>query len=298
MIRKALRHLPGVGPERLRRFEERGLNTWEDLLGRPNDIPLPSGQRQLLLQHVKEAANALSRGDLTYLTKALAPQDQWRILQHAFDKAAYFDIETTGLGPDSLITVIACLHQNQLHTFVQGENLDDFLDLLDEIELLVSFNGASFDVPQVERGFHIAGIPCAHVDLRWVCYHEKMTGGLKSIEHRLGIQRPQDLHGVDGEEAVWLWEDWIRAHDREARERLLRYCAADVLSLQLLAARILSEKQCNVCCPAPDDLWSLLHAQDQGFATPTHVSEAEPSPLTSQRRLHRKLQTLRGTDPA
>lgn len=295
MIREALRHLPGVGPERLRRFENLGLITWQDLLHRPDDIPLPPGQRHLLLEHVADAEDAVARGDLAYLAKTLAPQDQWRILHHAFDSAAYFDIETSGLGPDSTITVIACLHQNQLHTFVQGENLDDFLDLLDDIELLISFNGASFDVPQVERGFHIAGIPCAHVDLRWVCYHEKMTGGLKSIEHRLGIQRPQDLHGVDGEEAVWLWEDWSRDGDREARDRLLRYCAADVLSLQLLAARILSDKHCDVCCPAPLDLWGLLQEQQAEPPTPAAKGDEPPTAPASQRRLQRKLQQLRDT---
>ena len=40
---------------------------------------------------------------------------------------------TSGLEMDSLITVIACWHQGRLHTFVEHENLDDFLDLLDDI---------------------------------------------------------------------------------------------------------------------------------------------------------------------
>ena len=60
------------------------------------------------------------------------------------------------------------------------------------------------------------------------------TGGLKAIEHRLGIQRTDDVEGMSGMDAVYLWSRWERRKDREALARLLAYNRADIENLKLL----------------------------------------------------------------
>jgi uncharacterized protein YprB with RNaseH-like and TPR domain len=168
----------------------------------------------------------------------LSPLDKWRIVAEFLDETSFFDIETMGLEHDSPITVIACWHRGELRTFVEHENLDDFLHLLDDVTLLASFNGSSFDVPRVLDTFHIPDLPCPHLDLRWPCYHKGFKGSLKSITSRLGFARPVDLQDADGEMAVHLWNRWTLDQDHPARELLLRYCASDVLLLVMLAHRL------------------------------------------------------------
>ena len=110
------------------------------------------------------------------------------------------------------------------------------------------------------RTYHIPEFPCPHIDLRWQCYHQEHKGGLKQIEHTQNINRPEDLQGVDGAEAVWLWFRWKQYQDQKARERLLRYCAADVLTLQLVCASLLRNLDVTVETPGHEDLWALLDA--------------------------------------
>lgn len=229
MITEALRHCRGIGPVRLAQLHARGVRSWEQILAHPERVP--ARLRGTLLEESRDLLAALAREDIRYFVDRFSPQDRWRILAHYFERATFFDIETTGLEVDAGITVIACWHRGALHSFVEHENLDEFLDLLDDVGLLVSFNGSTFDVPRVLDAFHIGALPCAHVDLRWPCFHRGLRGSLKDVTHQAGICRPADLESMGGELAVLLWDEWRRRGDASARQQLLRYCAADVLLL-------------------------------------------------------------------
>ena len=246
-----------------------GIRSWNDVIRHAAKIP--QGIRSNLLSESRRALVALDENDIGYFVRQLCPQDKWRILVEFFDQTSYFDIETSGLEIDASITVIVCWHRRRLHTFVEHENLDDFLDLLDDVSLLASFNGASFDVPRVLDAFHIPSLPCPHLDLRWPCYHSGLTGGLKSIERRLQIARPDDLGHTDGELAIQLWSDWRERKDTAARDHLIRYCAADVLTLVMLAQHLASVDHYD-----PAELWSHL---------PGSIGTGNDQPLTKQRQL-------------
>jgi uncharacterized protein YprB with RNaseH-like and TPR domain len=169
----------------------------------------------------------------------LPVREHWRILKSNLAEASYFDIETSGLSPSkSHVTVVVCKHQGTFYEFVRGENLDDFLDLLDEVKLLVSFNGNSFDCPRIADHFHLPELPCPHVDLRWVCYHRGLKGGLKAIETSLGLGRESDLKGISGDDAVWLWQKWLLGCQK-SRDLLIRYCRKDVEGLEIIANHLL-----------------------------------------------------------
>jgi uncharacterized protein YprB with RNaseH-like and TPR domain len=61
-----------------------------------------------------------------------------------------------------------------------------------------------------------------------------LSGGLKSIERQVGIQRSRETAGLSGWDAVRLWREWRRGSE-EAREVLLRYNAEDVVNMVPLA---------------------------------------------------------------
>ncbi len=236
MITEALQHCPGIGPARLAMLHAEGMRTWSDVLASQDRIP--AACRTELIAECGRCQAALAEDNLDYFLACFTPRDRWRILHHYFDQATFFDIETEGLHHGAPITTIVCWHQGRLRTFVEHENLDDFLTLLEEVTLLVSFNGSTFDVPRVLDAFHIPALGCGHLDLRWSCYHQGYRGGLKEIASQMAIHRPADLADADGQFAVELWLAWQANHDRAARDQLIRYCAADVLLLVILAGRL------------------------------------------------------------
>ncbi|MGA1531091.1 MAG: hypothetical protein ACO398_10165, partial [Kiritimatiellia bacterium] len=130
-IRRAMRHLPGVGPSRMDDFLRRGLHDWGDLLREYRGLGLP-GKHARLVETLEAGEAALTRGDIRHFTETLHRADHWRILADFFDRATFLDIETSGdeLRPE--ITTIIAKHAGRLHIFTAERNLDDFLHLLDE----------------------------------------------------------------------------------------------------------------------------------------------------------------------
>lgn len=274
MITEALQHCSGIGPVRLAQLHAAGLRTWADIL----DSPAAGEYRwhTHLVEEVRQCAAALAADDVAYFVKRLAPPDKWRILAHYYEETTFFDIETTGLEFDAMITVIACWHRGQVRTFLEHENLDEFLELLDEVKLLASFNGSSFDVPRVLDAFHLPELPCPHLDLRWIGYHQGYTSGLKEMAAAMGIERPADLRFVNGQDAICLWELWRRGNVK-ARSQLIRYCAADVLMLAAVAERLAG----RTAMPNLDSLWQCLpevtdQAPSAATATPTATTDRLP----------------------
>ncbi len=256
-----LRHLPHIGSQGEKALRLEGCQCWNDLANASHPL---AGFDVFAWDEIRRAAEQSQRAvladDAAYFTSRLPPLEQWRVLAHWFDHASYFDIETSGLEADSIVTLVCCFHGGQPLRFMADENLDDFLELLERVKLLVSFNGASFDVPRVLGRFHIPELPCAHVDLRWLCHHAGWRGGLKKIERALGLRRPTDLDGLGGAEAVRLWHAWHERGDAQAKRTLERYCAADTVMLKLLAGRLCLLQGAAVALPSEGEVWALVHA--------------------------------------
>lgn len=251
MISEALRHIPGIGPARLSQLHAAGVRSWDDVL---TMVPAAQTRRWgMLREECQRCVAALAARDVRYFVDRFVAQDKWRILSHFIQDATFFDIETQGLEFDAPVTVIGCWHRGELRTFVDGENLDEFLDLLDSATLLVSFNGSSFDVPRILNAFHIPALPCPHLDMRWICYHRGWKGSLKEITAARGISRPTDLRNVEGSAAVELWNLWRYGQDRSALNRLVRYCSADVILLVILAQHLAGQHRNSW-----SELWAKL----------------------------------------
>ena len=105
-------------------------------------------------------------------------------------------------------------------------------------KLLVTFNGKCFDIPVLKYSFPNVDLDIPHFDLRYGCKRIGLGGGLKNIERMLGIARDDDIHGVDGEEAVRLWKNWERRNDAESLRILTEYNRADTVNLESISGTV------------------------------------------------------------
>ncbi len=236
MLSTCFLHLPGVGPAFERKLHGSGIFTWGDALTQP--LPCGPAKAEALRNLVRESQERLEAGDAFWFGERLAPSEQWRLFPHFRHSAAYVDIETNGLAYEDMeITSIALYDGEHVRTYVQGQNLEAFSDDILGYKLLVTWNGRCFDAPILRRALQIPldkGGDMAHLDLRPVFRALGLRGGLKLVEKRLGLSR-DELDGVDGWTAVWLWREYCNTDNPAALETLLAYNVADVLSLEYLA---------------------------------------------------------------
>lgn len=194
--------------------------------------------------------NRLVENDATYFSQAIPRSESWRMYADFRHNAAFLDIETTGLSPDySIITLVGILDREGYHSFVYDQNLSDLREALEQYDLIVTFNGASFDLPFIESHFGSLFRHTAHIDLRHVLNRIGQKGGLKAIERRLGVGRPSELTALDGFDAVRMWRMW-ELGSQGALDTLIRYNAEDVLSLPRLAEIAYNRLSSSIGSPA------------------------------------------------
>ncbi len=235
MLKRTFIHLPGVGSRTEAHFWRKGLLYWEDFL-RASYVRGFSPER---LKRLKEGVReSLAQEDNpAYFGPRLPAQEHWRLFRQFRPRAAYLDIETTGIyWPGLLVTVVGLYDGRGFRQFVQGHNLQEFPAALEDLDLLITYNGTQFDLPVLRAYFPHLKLPPVHLDLRFILARLGYRGGLKGIEPHFGIVRPPEVAGMDGYEAVLLWERYQRG-DRTALELLLTYNREDVVNLEALMDR-------------------------------------------------------------
>ncbi len=150
---------------------------------------------------------------------------------------AFLDIETTGMSYRSPITVIGIYDGARMHTLVRGQNLSraNLEGILSGTSVIVTFNGASFDIPMIESQFPGVIPPIPHVDLRHPLRRLGYSGGLKAIERELDVVRDRRVEYMTGEDAVYLWRLWERQGKRNALDLLVEYNSEDCRNLKTLS---------------------------------------------------------------
>ena len=140
--------------------------------------------------------------------------------------SAYLDIETSYQGH---ITVVGVHRPGRPTRQLVAPDIEagGLFDAIGEAEVIKTYNGSRFDLPviRLQLGVDLASL-YRHEDLMFRCWRRGLKGGLKAVERRLGILRA--TAGVDGMEAMRLWQAWIAQGSREALERLLHYNREDV----------------------------------------------------------------------
>jgi uncharacterized protein YprB with RNaseH-like and TPR domain len=233
MLRSTFQLVPGIGPRRERRLWEAGLTDWSDLPDAPARL-LPERSRRRLVDAAArvEAALALGTDALSVAARALPASEHWRLFPIFESDAVYLDIETDF---QEGITAIGLCDRNGPRLLLPWQDLDRFPELCPPDRLLVTFNGAAFDVPVLRRFFPQWRPPPAHINLRPLLARLGERGGLKAIEERLGLGRPDHLRGLNGRGAAALFR-WAGRGDRSALRLFAEYNLYDTVNLRTLLA--------------------------------------------------------------
>jgi len=231
MLKNTFHHIPGIGAKTEAHIWNRGILDWGSFHTRNNGV-LSHGRTRLAQNIIDQSYEELKKENSTYFTDLLPSRLHWRIFPEFRNHTVYLDIETTGMDGFSTITTIALYDGKHIRWYVDGENLDHFLDDIFNYKVIITYNGKGFDIPFIEKQFRIK-LEQSHIDLRFVLSSLGFSGGLKGCERQLGINRGE-LSGVDGYFAVLLWHDYIRNNNHRALETLLAYNIEDVVNLEKL----------------------------------------------------------------
>jgi uncharacterized protein YprB with RNaseH-like and TPR domain len=232
MLKNTFLHIPGIGIKTEKRLWKSGIYSWDLFLNhRKTDIS--PKKLNTMSECLKESKNQMASLNPNYFAELIPASHHWRFFPEFRNATVYLDIETTGLSRYyETITTISLYDGKSIFYYVKGQNLNDFPEDIKRYNVIITYNGKSFDVPFIERYFDIQ-LNQAHIDLRYILASLGYKGGLKSCETQLGFNRG-DLTDIDGFFAVLLWHDYFKNRNEKALKTLLAYNIQDVLTLEML----------------------------------------------------------------
>ena len=225
----------GVGETTERRLWDCGVREWDDFHADVDGVGPTTAER--IEAFIDEARPRLRERDSAYFARTFPDNERWRLYENFRDDACFFDIETTGLDHHrDTVTTVSVYRDGETTTLVNGDTLTAgaLEETFADAGLLVTFNGARFDVPFLETSFDI-DLDYPHLDLMYACRSAGLTGGLKTVEKEVGIER--DRPDLSGRDAVRLWREYERG-DSEALDTLVSYNREDTLNLESLAEQV------------------------------------------------------------
>ena len=234
VLRQTFLHVPGVGYRTEERLWQSGLESWDDL-GTAKAERITPHLRLALEEEIGRSEDALRLRRYRYFARRLPAREHWRAWPEFRGSVGYLDIETTGLDVGrNAVTVVGLFDGRRKRSFVQGANLEELPHALEDVQLLVTFNGSRFDIPFLRHAFPRMRLDQIHMELMNPLHRLGVWGGLKKIERRLGIERSDETIGLSGFDAVRLWNEY-EAGDDDALDTLVAYNLEDVVNLEPLA---------------------------------------------------------------
>lgn len=259
--------LDGIGVLTAQRLRATGITDWYDLA--ESAETLTRRRRAQVLDDLSVVHNALTAQDVSFFAGRLQRREYWRIAAAFPSKTAFFDIETTGLSHHyHQVTVIGWILAGR-YTAVIGDPTETASRLAQDLHddtVIVTYNGAHFDLPFLARHVPDFHPPAVHVDLRHLAERVGLTGGQKKIEREIGVTRAGSVKSVRGEAAPGLWFKYTRG-DVEALRDLIEYNHADVDGLRQVLQHIVAELGGEVARPwEPSDFATWLASDSSAGA--------------------------------
>jgi uncharacterized protein len=194
-----------------------------------------SASTPIVQKHLEKSLIALESQEHQFFAQTLGLKEAWRAWPNFRSSCTYVDIETDGGKSGNSITTIGCWNGEKFDVFVKGQNLENFRDYISNYSMIVTFFGASFDLPMILKKFHGLRLDQIHLDLCPSLRAVGLQGGLKKIEKLVGINRGEDTDGLTGFDAIKLWRRYTMNRDQKALETLIAYNREDVVNLETLA---------------------------------------------------------------
>lgn len=238
MIRNSFIFLPKISNRKEALLWKSGIKTWDDFLNAKR-VPGIAGYKKAYFdrQLLKARANLYATNSV-FFDEVLPKTEHWRLYEFFKDESCFLDIETTGLSNYSHITLIGLYDGINTKTMINGINFDvkALKEELKKYKLIVTFNGATFDLPFIRKRFPglVPAIP--HLDLRHACSRIGLKGGLKEIEKQLGIKRKNPvIERICGGDAAMLWKMFKATGDDYYLKLLVEYNEEDIINLKAIA---------------------------------------------------------------
>ena len=252
-----------VGELTERRIWEQGITHWDEFLDRTAVGPFGRARKDEADHALGLAKEALAKRDTDALAAMLGARHLWRLYPSFIDEAAFVDIETTGLSRMSAITVVGVLLGGRFRTLVRFRDLDrrTLGAALEGARMLVTYNGAGFDLPMLRLHHPLGALELPNLDLRFAARRVGLRGGLKRVERELGLARDREFAMMTGNDAVRLWHLWERKGNARALELLLRYNEADVVNMRTVAREVCARLE-RALAPPGDAGAMFINRQD------------------------------------
>ncbi|MDI6801090.1 MAG: ribonuclease H-like domain-containing protein [Thermodesulfovibrionales bacterium] len=238
MIRHTFSLLNGIGEKLERHIWRRGVLTWSDFRDCKEIEGISPERKRLYDDQLMQCSLELNIGNAEYFARVMKRREHWRLFDVFKNGAVCLDIETNGFQPGhgGYVTVVGLYDGYDWRHLTMCENLtaENLNRELSGYKCLITFYGASFDIPFLFRCLPGVRFDIPHFDLCYAARRLGMNGGLKKLEEMFGIDRDDSVKGMNGYDAVKLWGH-ARKGSSEAMELLLTYNREDTINLLKLA---------------------------------------------------------------
>ena len=233
MIKNTFQILERVAKAKELNLWHEGIDCWDTFLTTDDIKGISKTKKKYFNRQINNAKKALYNSDAAYFTNKIPTTETWRLYDFFKEDTVFLDIEADGLAGDADITVIGLYDGISTKTMIKGINLD-FNILRNELKkykLIVTFNGASFDLPFIKKRYDI--LPYTpHIDLKNTCARLNFTGGLKEIEKDFDIKRSNIIEKFSGGDPLTLWKMYKSTGDDYYLNLLVEYNEEDVINLK------------------------------------------------------------------
>lgn len=234
MLDRTFVHCPGLGEVTERRLWKQGCESWDCFLAEPKRFSVGSASKSAVTDNLVASQSALASQNHQFFARKLRQKHAWRAYEAFSNSCVYLDIETDGTSSRNSVTTIGMYDGQTYRCLVQGQDLENFRDLISHYSMIVTFFGAGFDLPVLQKRFRGLFFDQIHLDLCPTLKLLGIRGGLKKIETDFGIERSPETQGLTGFDAVKLWRRY-RHGSEAALETLIAYNREDVVNLKTLA---------------------------------------------------------------
>jgi uncharacterized protein len=238
MIRNTFSILNGIGERLEKKLWRNGILTWDDFIHTPDLNFINPNKKSIFDRHLSDARRELAYGNASYFSTTIKRREHWRLFDTFKELSACLDIETNGLMPGSggYTTMVGIYNGFDYKCFLKDINLtyENLEREFSRYKYLITFYGSAFDVPFLKRSMPDLKFNMPHFD---ICHASRKLGfrkGLKSLETELGIERHEAVRGMNGYDAVKLWE-FARKGSSESLDLLTIYNKEDTVNLFKIA---------------------------------------------------------------
>ena len=238
MITSSFIFLERIGYKLEQNIWKNGIYDWNSFLKRSNVKGIAKHRKFYYNRKLINARKALYNFDSNYFLDLLPQSEMWRLYDFFREDAVFLDIETTGLSKkNNDITVFGLYDGINTKIMIKGINFD-YTSLKKELQkykLIVTFNGAAFDVPFIEKQYPDLLPKIPNFDVKSATDKLGLKGGLKKIEKLLGIKRSNIVEKFYGGDALTLWKMYRATGDDYYLNLLVEYNEYDIINLKTIA---------------------------------------------------------------